>query len=456
LGKQLAGAGIDALLVVFYALLMLSYDWTLTLVGVASVAIIAFATTRVNRYRTDGNRKLLQEEGKATGTIMGGLATIETLKASGSESDLFTRWAGYHSKAINAKQQLGIATQVFMVLPPFLTSLTNAVVLGLGAYRIIQGELTIGMLVAFQGLMSSFLAPVNNLVGLAGVVQQMQGNMSRIDDVLRYAPDPQAEQDGAAPLATASGEAGIVDEPSAKLTGHVELRDVTFGYSRLDPPLLTELNVSLAPGARVALVGPSGCGKSTVAKVVTGLYSAWSGEILLDGVQRGRIPRRALVNSVAIVDQDISLFEGTVRENLTLWDPTVPDAVMVRACKDASIHEEIVARRGGYDGFVAEGGANWSGGQRQRLEIARALMTNPRVLMLDEATSALDTVTEQRIDQNLRRRGCTCIIIAHRLSTIRDADEILVLSRGQVVQRGTHDELMKRADGTYARLAREA
>jgi NHLM bacteriocin system ABC transporter peptidase/ATP-binding protein len=444
LSTRLASTAVDALLVVCYAALMAAYDPMLTLAGIGAVALIVAATLAVNRRRIDGNRRLLHEEALSRATLMGGLSIIETLKASGTESDLFSRWAGYHTKYVNAQQALALVTQVFLVVPPLLVALTNALVLSLGAVRVMEGTLTMGMLVAFQTLMASFLTPVTNLVSLAGTLQEMEGHMNRIDDVMHYAVDPQT--------APADDRTGTDGEP---LKGFVDLEDVTFGYAKLNPPLIDHFDLRLAPGSRVALVGPSGCGKSTVAKVVTGLYETWAGDIKFDGQPRRAIPRCRLAGSVAIVDQDVALYEGTVRENLTMWDPTVTEAAIVAACKDACIHDDITARQGGYDSRVEEGGANFSGGQRQRLEIARALVGNPRVIVLDEATSALDTVTEQIIDRNLRIRGCTAIVIAHRLSTIRDADEIVVLDRGTVVERGTHAQLMGAA-GLYAQLAAEA
>lgn len=466
LSGRLAQTALDTILVVFYLILMLAYDWLLALVAFASVIVISGATLLVNRRRVDANRRLLQERGKALGTIMGGLSTIETVKASGGENDVFARWAGYEAKLLNAKQELGAVTQAFLTVPPTLTTLANATVLALGAARIIHGDLTMGMLVAFQTLMASFMAPVNNFVSLASTLQEMAGNMNRIDDVLRSPCDPETEDDGE-DAKDGGGERDGVSLESAgtgqrswagppKLDGQLEMDAVDFGYSRLEPPLISGFSVTLAPGTRVALVGPSGCGKSTVAKVVSGLNPPWSGEVRLDGYPRTRVPRRVLSNSLAVVDQEVTLFAGTIRENLTLWDGTVPDAVLIRACKDACIHDDIVARPGGYDSAVEEAGANFSGGQRQRLEIARALVTDPRILVLDEATSALDSVTEQVIDGNLRRRGCTCIIIAHRLSTIRDADEIIVLQKGEVLQRGTHEELMQDPAGLYATLAGDA
>jgi NHLM bacteriocin system ABC transporter peptidase/ATP-binding protein len=445
LSARLASTAIDALLVVCYAMLMAAYDLVLTLIGIAAVVAIVVATVFVNRKRVDGNRRLLQEQAKAGATIMGGLSTIETLKASGTESDLFSRWAGYQTKYVNAQQELALVTQLFLVLPPLLVALTNALVLCFGAIRVMQGSLTMGMLVAFQTLMASFLTPVNNLVSLASTLQEMEGNMNRVDDVLRYDVDPQtAATDGEA------DQSGI-----AKLKGFVELDDVAFGYARLEGPLIEHFSLRLQPGSRVALVGPSGCGKSTVAKVVTGLYEPWAGEVRFDGRRRKDIPRGCLAGSIAIVDQDIALYEGTIRDNLTLWDSTISEAAVIAACKDACIHDDIVGRQGGYDSRVDEAGANFSGGQRQRLEIARALVGNPRIVVLDEATSALDPVTEQAIDRNLRIRGCTAIIIAHRLSTIRDADEIIVLDQGKVAERGTHEQLMA-GGGLYAQLATES
>ena len=445
LSTQLAARAIDALMVLFFALLMFTYDAVLPLVGIGAVAVLAGVTLLVNRKRVDGNRRLISEEGKATGALMGGLATIETLKASAGENDLFARWAGYQAKFVNSSQELARTTQLFLTLPTFVVSLAEAVVLGIGAYRVIQGELTLGMLVAFQSLMAAFTTPVQNLVNLAGNLQEIEGQMNRLDDVLEYRLDPR----------TAEGAETAPAGARTKLSGRLSLEEVTFGYSRLDKPLVEGFSVRLEPGQRVAFVGPSGSGKSTLAKLVTGLYEPWSGRVLFDGQVHSDVPRQVFANSVAVVDQDIAMFGGTIRENLTLWDRTIPDLAVIQACKDACIHDDITAREGGYESLVEEGGRNFSGGQRQRMEIARALVGNPRILVLDEATSALDTVTEQQIDRNLRRRGCTCIIVAHRLSTIRDADEILVLDRGKIVQRGTHEQLVGETGGLYRQLVEQ-
>jgi len=444
LSRDLATNALAALMLVFFAAVLFRYDPMLTLVGILVVSLNVAALRFVSRKRVDGNRRLLQDQGKLYATAIGGLQMIETLKASAGESDLFERWAGYQAKVVNNRQELERWTQMLDAVPPLLAALNSAAILGLGSLRVIEGALTLGGLVAFQALMTSFVAPVQQLVNLGSRLQMAEGDMNRIDDVLRY---PVVHHEG-----PDDDEPPPPGEP-VKLHGHLEIRDLSFGYSRLDPPLIEGFSLTVEPGQRIALVGGSGSGKSTVARLLLGLHEPWGGEIVFDGEPREAIPPRVMVASVAWVDQAIFLFEGTVRENLTLWDPTLPLREVVAAAKDAEIHDVIAARPGGYDSAVAEEGANFSGGQRQRLEIARALVGRPSLLVLDEATSALDPTTESRIDSHLRRRGCTCLIVAHRLSTIRDADEILVLEKGKIVQRGTHDSLMETA-GAYADLIR--
>lgn len=444
LSGKLATTAIDTVMVIFYALVMLQYDRVLTLVVASFAAVNVLTLQWISRQRVDANQRLIQEYGKAAGASIAALQSIETLKASGLESDFFSRWSGYYTKAINSQQELGVTNQTFSILPTLLSALSSMALLVVGGLRVMDGHLSIGMLIAFQGLMQSFLLPVNNLVNFGSTLQEMEGNLIRLDDVLDNPIDG----------AGGAGEEKISLSPSSplpRLQGYVELENVTFGYSRLDPPLIENFSLSVKPGGRVALVGGSGSGKSTIAKLVSGLYEPWEGEICFDGQPRNQIPQSILTNSVALVEQDILMFGGTVRENLTLWDTTVPDKNLVRASKDAAIDDVIFSMSGGFDAELIEGAANLSGGQRQRLEIARALVNNPSILIMDEATSALDSETEKIIDQNLRRRGCTCLIVAHRLSTIRDCDEIIVLEHGRVVQRGTHEELWQ-VEGVYSRL----
>jgi len=447
LSGRLATTAISAVTVIFYAAVMLQYDVILTLIGIGFVVVNVSVWRWVSRQRVDANLRLMQEQGKVSGVAISGLQSMETLKASGLESEFFSRWAGYYAKAINARQEMDTTNQTLGVLPSFLTSITSMLLLAVGGLRVMDGALSIGMLIAFQALMQRFLEPVNNLVGLAGELQEMEGNLSRLDDVLRNAIDPAVEREGSVPPPHTLPAANV------RLQGYVELHNITFGYNRSAPPLIENLNLSLKPGQRVALVGGSGSGKSTVAKLVCGLYEPWAGEILFDGQPRKDIPRPIITNSVALVEQDISLFAGSVRDNLTLWDSTVPFSNLVRACKDAAIQDVVLSMPGGYNADLAEGATNLSGGQRQRLEIARTLVNNPSILVMDEATSALDAEAEKIIDQKLRERGCTCVIVAHRLSTIRDCDEIIVFDRGKVVQRGTHDELQQ-MEGKYLQLIR--
>jgi NHLM bacteriocin system ABC transporter peptidase/ATP-binding protein len=444
LSGRLATTIVTLITILPYALILLSYDVTLTLIGVGMAFANLVALRFISRLRVDGNRRYLQERGKMIGTATSGLLAIESIKAAGGENDFFARIAGYQGKVVGAHQNLGRLTQILDRVPRLLGSLNSTAMLCLGAYLVIRGDLSVGMVIAFQSLMTSFTGPFADLVGLGSEIQTVQGDINRLDDALAAKLDPEARDDTDGPH---------VEVLPGKLDGRLEFRKVTFGYSRAAPPLLVDFDLTLAPGRRVAIVGGSGSGKSTVARLAAGLHQPWSGEILLDGKPRSAWPRSVLVSSVAHVDQDIVLFDGTVLENLTLWDPSVPDEVVIAAARDAGIHDEIASRPQGYLTRIEQGGANFSGGQRQRLEIARALALEPAILILDEATSALDPRTELEIDSNLRRRGVSCLIVAHRLSTIRDADEIVVLQQGRVVERGRHDEL-NAANGIYASLIR--
>jgi NHLM bacteriocin system ABC transporter peptidase/ATP-binding protein len=449
LSGQLATTVISGVMVLFYAAIMWMYDWVLTLIGISFVGLNLFALQLGARQRADTNMRLMQVQGKADGQAIAGLQNMETLKASGAEADFFTRWAGYYAKAVNARQEMETLNQRMGILPTLLSSLSVMLLLVMGGFRVMDGALTIGKLIAFQSLMQQFMQPIGQIVQLGGDFQELTGNLARLDDVLGNEVDPVVKTQWAS-VRDASLPQAIT---APKLEGYLEIRNLTFGYNRTAPPLIRDFNVSLRPGQRVAFVGGSGSGKSTIAKLVAGLYQPWAGEILFDGKPREEIPRSVLVNSLAMVEQDVLLFSGSVRDNLTLWDTTIPESNLVQACRDAAIHDVIMALPGGYNADLLEGATNLSGGQRQRLEIARTLVNNPSILLMDEATSALDTETERIITANLRLRGCTCLIVAHRLSTIRDCDEIIVLNRGEVVQRGNHDQL-RQQPGHYLDLIR--
>ncbi|MBF0304574.1 MAG: NHLP family bacteriocin export ABC transporter peptidase/permease/ATPase subunit [Alphaproteobacteria bacterium] len=436
---DLATILLDLLTVGVFAVVMYQYDPTLTAIGVASALFNLVVFRLVAMRLADANRKLLLDRGKMTGALLQSLQAIESYKAAGTEDLLFTRLTGHHAKAVSAEQDLGRQHLALQALPFLLGAIAGATVLVVGGLRVMDGAITIGMLVAFQSLLMSFSGPITRLVGAGSRLQEAEACIDRLNDVLKHARDP----------------AFIVPaEPAAvgRLGGRIEARDLVFGYSPLAPPLIEGFRFSLEPGRRVALVGGTGSGKSTIGRLLAGLYRPWSGEVAFDGIPIGELPRDVLRGGVALVDQDISLFEGSVRENITLWDDALSEEAIVRAARDAMIHDVVAARPGGYDTPVREGGRNFSGGQRQRIEIARALACDPAVLILDEATSALDAEVEKAVMDNIRRRGCTAIIIAHRLSAIRDCDEILVLDRGRIAQRGSHAAL-RDSPGPYRAMA---
>ena len=441
---DIANAFLNVIVVIFYALVMFSYDVVLTLVGIGVALLNLGALQLVARLRKEGNRKLINENGKLMGTTMSGVSMIETLKASGRESEFFTTWSGYLSKVLLAEQELAWLTRRLNAIPPFLMAFNNALLLALGAYRVMEGDLTIGMLVAFMYLMNNFISPVNELVGVGALLQETEGDMNRIDDVAKYKVakefrDPER----------AAREAAEVPQ---KLVGRIDIKDLTFGYITTAPPLIEDFSLYVQPGGRVAIVGGSGSGKSTIAKIVAGLHQPWDGQIQFDGMERSIINRVSLTSSVAMVDQEILLFEGSIKDNISFWDTTIDEKDIIQAAKDADIHDMIASREGTYDAPLLEKGTNLSGGQRQRIEIARALAINPTILIMDESTSALDPNSEKVVMDNIKRRGCTCLIVAHRLSTIRDCDAIIVMDKGQIVQRGTHDDLIQEEDGAYAQL----
>ena len=435
LSGPLATAVFNLVMILFYVPVMLMYEVKLTFFAIGLALINGVALASVGRSRKDINLRLSQESGKFIGTTIDGLVNIETLKASGREGDFFTRWSGSQAKLVNAQQELGVVSQLLSAVAPLITQFGSLIVLILGGLQVMNGQMTLGMLLAFKTLMSQFLGPVGSLVSLGSKLQEVQSDIARLDDIFN---NPLEETPG--------------DSERIPLEGRVELKDVTFGYDPSSKPLLEGFNLTLRPGQRVALVGSTGSGKSTIGRLICGLYKPWSGEVLFDGRPLHTIHPEVLSGSMGQVDQTILLFEGTLRDNLSLWDHELPLESLQRAVEDAGIGD-MVARRGGFEAVVGEGGQNFSGGERQRLEIARALALNPTILILDEATSALDPLVEKQIDDRLRARGCTCVIVAHRLSTIRDCDEIIVLETGTVVERGNHDDLVKQK-GRYYQLVR--
>ena len=433
-----APLALDAAMMVFYLVVMLRYSVVLTLIGLASVLANLALSRVISKKRINITRVQMRDAGKLAGTTVAGIEMIETIKASGAENGFFEKWAGYQA-SVNASQvKFQRTNQLLGMLPALVSSLCGTAVLMTGVYLTMDGSFTVGMILAFQGFLSSFVSPAMTLISAGQTLQEMRTDMERIEDVMKYPTDPALE------AADDSAE-------YSKLSGAVELRHVTFGYSRLAEPLISDFSMTLRPGSRVAFVGPSGCGKSTISKLISGLYKPWSGEILFDGRPISQIDRSVFTGSLAVVDQDIILFEDTIANNIKMWDNSIEDFEMIMAARDAQLHEDIMQRDGGYQYKLTEGGKDLSGGQRQRLEIARVLTQDPTIIILDEATSALDAKTEYDVVKSIKDRGITCIVVAHRLSTIRDCDEIIVMEQGRVVERGTHEELMRRG-GTYTQL----
>ena len=424
-------------MMVFYFIVMIRYSWLLTLVGLSTVLINVWLSRVIANKRMNVTRVMMRDQGKLAAATVSGVEMIETIKASGAENGFFERWSGYQASVNTQNVRFSRISEYLGLIPAILSSLSNMAVLVLGVWLTMRGEFTTGMILAFQGFLSAFLAPAGEIISAGQTIQEMRTSMERIEDVMEYPEDPI--------LSAGEGEGGD------KLKGSLTMRDVTFGYSRLAPPLIENFNLELKQGQRVAFVGSSGCGKSTLAKLVSGLYQPWSGEILFDGKPIDQIDRSVFTGSVAVVDQDIILFEDTIANNIKMWDNSIEDFEMILAARDAQLHEDIMQREGGYQYKLTEGGKDFSGGQRQRMEIARVLAQDPTMIIMDEATSALDAKTEYEVVNSIKDRGITCIVIAHRLSTIRDCDEIVVMDRGKVVERGTHDELMAR-DGLYRQL----
>lgn len=437
---DLGGAFIGALTAAALFAMMTMLDPVLAALSAGGALVNVLVLRMVHRARTDVAIRLQTEQGKLFANSVIGIRAIETLKATGGEDEFFAKWAGFHARCINSEATLARLEQSSLVAPPLIATLTTALALWIGGGRVMEGVLTLGSLLAYQALFLAATAPVQQMVDAAGKTQQTSADLARLDDVFRHPLDWRHASTGS-----------IAADHGAHPGIGLELRDLSFGYNPLEKPLIDGLNLSVAPGGWVALVGSSGSGKSTVGKLIGGLYPPRSGEVLIDGRPIGTFDRHDLARLIAMVDQDIVLFDGTIRENISLWDPDLGNDALLAAVRDAELFELISAMPGNLDGRVDESGRNLSGGQRQRIEIARGLARSPRLLVLDEATSALDPATELSVMQALRRRGMTCVVVAHRLSTIRDCDEIILLDQGRVAERGSHDTLMA-LGGAYASL----
>lgn len=431
---------LDTIMMVFYLVVMMRYSLLMTAIGLLSVFSSLVLSGIISKKRINITRIQMRDSGKLAGTTVAGIEMIETIKASGAENGFFEKWAGYQASVNTQQVKFQKLNQMLGLLPMLVSSLCSTAVLIIGVLLTMQGEFTVGMIMAFQGFLASFTAPAQSLISAGQTLQELRTEMERVEDVMKYPTDVSYD-----------GSADDADAEYDKLSGRVELKNVTFGYSRLADPLIENFSMTLKTGSRVALVGSSGCGKSTLSKLISGLYKPWSGEILFDGKPISEIDRSVFTGSLAVVDQDIILFEDTIANNIKMWDSSIEDFEMIMAARDAQIHEDIMQRDGGYQYKILEGGKDFSGGQRQRMEIARVLAQDPTIIILDEATSALDARTEYEVVRSIKDRGITCIVVAHRLSTIRDCDEIIVLDHGAVVERGTHDELMA-LGGVYTQL----
>ena len=440
--QQFAPIVLDFAMLVFYLTVMIRYSLTLTLVGLSSILVNMFVARVISNKRINLTRVQMRDAGKLSAATISGIDMIETIKASGAENGYFEKWSGYHASLNSQTVKFIRLNQYLGAVPGLVSALVNIAILMLGVLFTMQGSFTVGMILAFQGFMSSFMSPVDKFISAGQSMQEMRTSMERIEDVMKYPTDR---------LLAEKAKTENVQEGYKKLSGTLEINDLTFGYSRLSDPIIRNFNLKLEAGKSVAFVGTSGCGKSTLSKLISGLYASWSGEIHFDGKPLYDIRREIFTGSIAVVDQEIILFEDTIANNIKMWDSSIEDFEMILAARDAQLHEDIMQRDGGYQYKIMEGGRDFSGGQRQRMEIARVLAQDPTIIIMDEATSALDAKTEYNVTHAVKERGITLIIVAHRLSTIRDCDEIIVLDKGEVIERGTHEELMDK-NGYYTKL----